>query len=299
MNNQTQLNFNLIQRACGQELSFRLQGALRNLDTSAVRIVNTGMVSSGKSSLYNLLTDHATTERFPTGAARTTTYADAYSYKNMEYIDTPGIDVQDADDEVAYRTVMESDIIIMVHNIKTGPLTRSETDWLARIASGIKDAEMRKRRLIFVCTWKDTREKEQGYEDILNEVKRMAIDAVGVEVPFFDVSIKKYLDGIEKEKDLLCEKSGIPELKAFIENYAEQYAVVKHSASLDTFEQVVAEVRSALEQMRSERKNAMKKSADNVRRKFNTQRKSWNGVFSYFKGRREAMEKLKSELNRM
>ena len=102
MNYKKELNFDLVKKYCGQEMSFRLQGALHNLDATTIKIVNTGMVSSGKSSLYNLLTDNAITERFPTGAARTTTNADAYSYKGLEYIDTPGIDVRDADDEIAY-----------------------------------------------------------------------------------------------------------------------------------------------------------------------------------------------------
>lgn len=296
MNYQKQLDFDLIKRYCGQELSFRLQGALHNMDAAKVKMVNTGMVSSGKSSLYNLLTDNATTERFPTGAARTTTNADVYSYKNIEYIDTPGIDVRDADDEIAYRTVMESDIIIMVHNIKTGPLTRSESDWLTRIANGMKDSEMRKHRIVFVCTWKDTREHDQGYEDILEEVRKMVFDAVGVEIPFFDVSIKKYLDGINKGKEALCEKSGITALKTFFENYAEQYVKIKNKFALDAFEQVASEVRSSLEHSRDDKKRLIKNKKTEIQQKFSSQRCSWRDVLAYFKSRRATLNELKQEL---
>lgn len=296
MNYKKELNFDLVKKYCGQEMSFRLQGALHNLDATTIKIVNTGMVSSGKSSLYNLLTDNAITERFPTGAARTTTNADAYSYKGLEYIDTPGIDVRDADDEIAYRTVMESDIILMVHNIKTGPLTRSESDWLVRIADGMKDSEMRKHRIIFVCTWKDTREQEQDYEDILEDVKRMVFDAIGVEIPFFDVSIKKYLDGVKKNKEALCEKSGITALKAFIEEYSAQYVEMKNKFALDAFEQVAGEVRSSLENSRNEGKRTIEKKKSDAQQKFSSQRSSWRGVFDYFKNRRETLANLKQEL---
>ena len=72
---------------------------------------------------------------------------------------------------------------------------------LTRIANGMTDCEMRKRRIIFVCTWKDTREHDEGYKDMLEEVKKMVFDAVGTDIPFFDVSIKKYLDGINKGKE--------------------------------------------------------------------------------------------------
>ena len=296
MDYQKQIDFDLIKKICGQETVFRLQGALRNLNADTVKIVNTGMVSSGKSSLYNLLTDNTTVERFPTGAARTTTDADTYCYKNMEYIDTPGIDVREADDEIAFRTVMESDIILMVHNIKTGPLTRSESDWLARIADGMKDVKMCRRRMIFVCTWKDTREHDQGYGEIISEVKKMVFDAVGTEIPFFDVSIKKYLDGVKKGKAVLCEKSGITELKTFVENFAAQYAEMKKEYALDAFEQTAAEVRSLLEcSCREKEKQITKKKLD-TKQRFTSLRSSWRNVFTYFRSRREILDKLKQEL---
>ena len=299
MTNQIMLDYDLINKYCGQNLSVRLRGALLNLDATTVKIVNTGMVSSGKSSLYNLLTDNVTEERFPTGAARTTVSADAYSYKNMEYIDTPGIDVRDADDEIAYRTIMESDIILVVHNIKTGPLTRSEYDWLTRIASGMNGEEMRSRRIIFVCTWKDTREHDPGYEDILGEVKNMVFNAVGVEIPFFDVSIKKYIDGINKEKPVLCDRSGIPALKAFIEDYAAQYAEMKRKYALESFEQVVDEVRSSLEHSRDEMTREVRMKKYYIEQRFDSQRSSWRDVFGYFKSRREMLAQLKRELRNL
>lgn len=296
MDYRKQLDFDLIKKICGQEMSFRLQGALQTLNTTTVKIVNTGMVSSGKSSLFNLLTDNATTERFPTGSARTTTNADACNYKNMEYIDTPGIDVRDTDDEIAFETVMASDIILMVHNIKTGPLTRSESDWLSRIVNVMSNSKMCKQRIIFVCTWKDTREHDQGYEEIIEEVKKMVFDAVGTEIPFFDVSIKKYLDGINKGKDLLCEKSGIIALKNFIENYAMEYAAVKNEFAFNALEDVAKQVRSSLEDSRNEGKYIIKKRQTEVQRKFSSQRSSWRGVFNYFKSRRETLATLKQEL---
>lgn len=291
------INFDLIKKRCGKEMSFRLQGALNNLKSTTVKVVNTGMVSSGKSSLYNLLTDNATTERFPTGAARTTVIADSYSYKNMEYIDTPGIDVRDADDDVAFRTIMESDIILIIHNIKTGPLTRSESDWISRIANDMKDHEMCKRRMIFVCTWKDTREKDEGYSEILEEVKKMVYDAVGTEIPFFDVSTKKYLDGIKKEKEVLCKNSGVPELKAFIEDFADKYTVAKKEYALEILKKVSVDVCGSLESRRTDNEKKISKQTSDVKQRFNSQRNSWSSVFDYFKSRRDSLSGLEQELS--
>lgn len=291
-----EIDFDLIKKFCGQEMSFRLQAALRNHNDDVVKIVNTGMVSSGKSSLYNLLTDNAIEERFPTGAARTTTNADAYQYKNMEYIDTPGIDVRDSDDEIAYKTVMGADIVLMIHNIKTGPLTRSESDWLSRIAQGMNGAEMCKRRIVFICTWKDTREKDEGYKEIIDDVKNMVFEAVGTEIQFFDVSIKKYLDGIQKNKEVLCQKSGVIDLKDFIENFARQYAQIKSELSLQALQQIAAEVRGKLDTARIESQKLIDKKVSSVNQRFNSKRNSWRDVFNYFKNRRNVLEALKQEL---
>ena len=76
---------------------------------------------------------------------------------------------------------------------------------------------LRKALLIFVCTWKDTVEKDDDYQDIIADVKNAVFDIVGTEIPFFEVSVKKYLDGKKKDKPVLVNKSGIAELKDYLE----------------------------------------------------------------------------------
>jgi len=281
---------------CGPDLTSRLQGARRNLNSTMVKIVNTGMVSSGKSSLYNILTDSMAEERFPTGAARTTTSADSYVYNSIEFIDTPGIDVRDADDDLSFQTVMQSDIILMVHNIKTGPLTRSESDWLQTISNSMNSPEMRQRRLIFVCTWKDTREQEEGYADILNEVRQMVSGIVGTEIPFFDVSVKKYVSGIQKGKNILCQKSGIPELSAFINEQGAKYASVKQTYAYDNFQKVSNEVKTMLFSARRDLSGQVMQKRSSIERNYRSRRNTWSNIFNIFKSYREAFEKAKDEL---
>lgn len=113
----------LIEKYCGTDYAERCKGILKRSQEKEVRIVNTGMVSSGKSSLFNTLTGNDVEEYFKTGAARTTKETDCFSCNNISYIDTPGIDVRDDDDNLAYQTVMEADIIMMIHNIRTGPFS--------------------------------------------------------------------------------------------------------------------------------------------------------------------------------
>lgn len=205
-------------------------------DNLAIKITNTGMVSSGKSSLFNVLIDESLNKEdtqqaneetkepfFKTGAARTTMSADKFLMEDVEYIDTPGIDVKEEDDKIAYETIMNSDIIMMIHNIKTGPLHRSEADWLKLIVDNIGDTQMVEKRLIFICSWNDTREKEDDYEELIADLKQLVFDICKVEIPFFRVSVKKYLAGKERNNEKLITGSHVLELKDYLADYAKGY----------------------------------------------------------------------------
>ena len=293
---QNQLDYDVIKKYCGQELSVRLQGAVNSQADSMVKIVNTGLYSAGKSSLYNVLTGNTKEERFPTGSAPTTACADICEYQGMLFVDTPGIEVRDTDDETAFQTIMEADIILIVHNIKRGPLERAEAEWVKRITDGMKDGDMRRRRMIFVCTWKDMREKEAGYGAFLEEVKRQVFDIAGTEIPFFTVSVRKYLAGIERDKPVLCEKSGIPELSDFLESSAAEYAEYKQQDSRATLQTAAEGVLKKLGEARNKRTVAVKKNRDALAQRFHLRRSSWNNVFGYFQERRRNLDRIKKDV---
>lgn len=299
MDNGNRIDYDLVKNYCGQDLSFKLQGALKSLKNTEIKIVNTGMVSSGKSSLYNVLTGHTEEEHFPTGAARTTTIADSFKYNDFIYVDTPGIDVKDIDDDIAFGTIMESDIVIFVHNIKMGPLTRAESDWIKKISEGMGNDDEKKRRLIFVCTWKDMREKEDGYESIFEEVCNMAYEAVGTEIKAIDVSVYKYQNGIKKNKQILCDNSGIPELKELIDMMAREYSNYKVIDSKEQYKRVAEEVERALIEKRIEKEKEVMKKNERATQKYNSVRKAWTGVFEYFSSLRKSYDVIQQELNRM
>lgn len=286
----------IIQKYCGQEYVQRYQSLLNRNSENYVRIVNTGMVSSGKSSLFNVLVDSLEEEHFPTGAARTTTIADYYDYKNISFIDTPGIDVRTEDDDLAFRTIMEADIILMIHNIRTGPINRSEAEWLERIVAGMNDIEMRKKRLIFICTWKDTREKDEDYQDILDNVKRNVFELVGTEIPFFDVSVKKYSIGAKAEKEVLKNNSGIPALRDYLTNYSADYLGLKYSMDQAELCQLVQEIEDILDNERVNRMKEITKIENKVKDKYVSRSNTWRQVFNYFSNQRNQLTSLENEL---
>lgn len=284
-----------IKKFCGEVYSKRLSVIQNRKSDNMVRIVNTGMVSSGKSSLYNMLIN-SSDEYFPTGAARTTMKADYFDYNYISYVDTPGIDVRSEDDALAFSTIIESDIILMIHNIRTGPLNRSEVEWLERITRSMNSVEMCRSRIVFVVSWKDTREKEGDYGELIGNIKRQVFDIIGGEIPFFDVSVKKYQQGMEKEKDVLMQNSGIPELKSFLEEYALSY--LKKKQELDAKEQyaLLKEIRGILQDTRVSKTREMQIRSDNVRSGYRSKMNAWKHVYDFFSSQRHKLTDLEREL---
>ena len=230
----TERDFSLLKKYCGNGIETRWRGILKRLNGGErIRVVNTGVVSSGKSSILNALTDHIDEERFPTGAARTTTIADEYEYgDNILFVDTPGIDVTAADDATAFDTVVTADVIMMVHNIRTGVLTRNELEWLERISAHMEPGAIRS-RFIFVCSWMDTRDREENCADLVQDLKESVQRSLGVEIPFFEVSAKRYLS----RKPALMKKSNIPELREMLSKRAEHFTPQTRQDLKDLYEQ--------------------------------------------------------------
>lgn len=295
MKNINQMDLNCVKKYCGQDTSFRLQSILNKLTDESIRIVNTGMVSSGKSSLYNILTENTEKEYFPTGAARTTTAADTLYYDGVEYVDTPGIDVKVEDDDIAFNALISSDIIIMVHNIKTGPLVRSEVEWLKRISDAMTTDDMKKNRIIFVCTWKDAREKEPTYPDIINVIKDMVFNTVGTEIAFFELSTKKYMDGIQKNKELLCSKSGVIEFKTFLTEFVTKYRQERKKYVLSEYFEMLSTIKEELEKVREQKQSEVSKKKVSIMLKFERERKLWSEAYEYLNQKRLELDMLKKK----
>lgn len=163
----------------------KISNKIDALKNKKVTITNTGVVSSGKSSLFNALLGIKKDDenRFSVGAARTTMSKDIEKYsENIELIDTPGIDVKEEDDEVALNAICASSIIVMVHNIKMGMLQNNEVEWLKKITINFNgDKNQLKDRFIFVNSWIDERMMENSYQSTIDETKRILFQTLGTE----------------------------------------------------------------------------------------------------------------------
>lgn len=84
-----------------------------------IKVVNTGIVSSGKSGLFNvLLGTNDETLRFKVSVARTASIQDVESLNDwIELADSLGIDVNEEDNQTTLDSVMKSYIIVIINCI--------------------------------------------------------------------------------------------------------------------------------------------------------------------------------------
>lgn len=289
----TQRELERISARTSRELAQRWRGMEKKIAAEgAVTIANTGLVNSGKSSLFNALLDRgAGKERFPVGAVRTTKRGDREHLLDwLDILDTPGIDATDEDDDAAYQTLMEADLIVATHNIKLGMLNKSEYEWLSHLSSKMGAEEVR-RRIIFVCTWIDERERDAAaYQSALQETERQVTQALGTAVPFWKVSAKRYVTAKQKGNAKLETASNIPQLKAFLMERAGKLRETAQEERRRQLQSLCQETRQALQQEQKSLHASVNSNQQKVRRRFATAYQVWDNIFGNFKSKRVTVE---------
>lgn len=283
----------------GRELAQRWSGMEQKLARSdIVTIANTGLVNSGKSSLFNaLLAGRFDEERFPVGAVRTTKHGDREHLSDwVDIVDTPGIDAADEDDKVAFETLMASDLIVATHNIKIGMLNKSEYDWLVRLAKDMASEDIQ-RRLIFVCTWIDERDRDaSSYQEVVNETKRQVFQALGTEVSFWELSAKRYTLARQKKSEAMEQASKIPGFKSFLLERAREVQKTMAAQRQADLEKLCKETCAALQQNRQDAQYSINEKSQKVRIQFEPAFRGWDTILKNFNSKRSNVQQKLSEL---
>lgn len=284
----------------GQDMAAKWEGVRQKINAQdIVTIANTGLFSSGKSMLFNALLDQTKEERFKVGAAPTTKKGDREKLNaQIEIVDTPGINANDSDDREAFHSLMEADIILMVHNIKTGMLDKCEYDWLKRIAGEMGKKELQK-RMLFVCTWVDEGGTKEDKEKKVHEIKRQLKELFSVDIDFWEASSKRYYTAKEKNKPALGNASNIPQLKEYLMEKAEKYAVIARELRKTEIQELCVRTRESLQKEKSDIGRQICEKKGKVDRKYNSKRSAWAKVLGNFKDYRatvwEKLRKVKKE----
>jgi len=299
-----QATINVIDNYISTDASTKIINKLGALENKNVTVTNTGVFSSGKSSLYNALLGIKDGEklRFDVGATRTTMVRDTVLYKNnIELVDTPGIDVEEKDDEVALNAICASSIIMMVHNIKMGMLQSNEVEWLKKILINFNgDKDQLKNRFIFVNTWIDARMMEKSYQSTVDETKRILFETLGTEVDVFNVSAKLYIQGISNNQQKFIDISNIPELMDAIDRKAKFYTDNYGLASVRRdISNLCTENGSNLGIVRATKCQEVSRLSSEESEKFKVKLNQWNTDFKRFTDLATRYNDVVSKLNNL
>lgn len=272
--------------------------AMENILSSKenIKIANTGLVSSGKSSIFNMLLDSIDEERFLTGAARKTIQSDEEILQdNIYLVDTPGINVRQEDDEKAFISVMSSDIIVFVHNVKLGVIQKQEYEWIERICKSMSSKEEIQKRLVIAISWIDERDDEQDYNEILDDIKKNILDITQTEVDFVLISAKRYLTGMKKSIDKLIEKSNIKLLKEILIEKSNSYISYKDEILQKEINNAVNKVELELLQKKNSLNIEINEITENIKEIFSSKLRLWMSKIGTLKSKKETYNNLKRE----
>lgn len=277
-----------VEKYISSDTAIKVVNKIDSLKNRNVTVTNTGVVSSGKSSLFNALLGIKMNDknRFSVGAARTTMSKDIEKYsENIVLVDTPGIDVKNEDDEVALNAICASSIIVMVHNIKMGMLQNNEVEWLKKIAINFNgNKKQLKDRFIFVNSWIDERMMESSYQSTVDETKRILFETLETEVEVYNVSAKLYIKGISENKQKFIDVSNILKLKEAItkkaEFFAKNYGV---SVIQNEVADLCGETSGKLRQIKVEKVKIKEEQSATEIEKFKAKKNQWNTDFKRFK----------------
>ncbi|MCE5989551.1 50S ribosome-binding GTPase [Pseudomonas sp. LM20] len=193
--------------------------AQQGLDKT-LHIAVCGLMNAGKSALLNALTGHLQEEFFETKAVRATKVVQALTHQGITYVDTPGIDVNNEDEEQAWRGLANADIILFAHNLRTGTLEAAEVEFLKALKRRRPDIES---CMLVVLT----------HSESATDQREARLEAIaGILAPLFQTprilvptSFSSYRKGVLEQKPALINHSGINDLHKHLKTWIERHPV--------------------------------------------------------------------------
>lgn len=90
-------------------------------------------------------------ENFPTGDIPTTKAVAQAEFNSAVYIDTPGLNAEEENDQETQKAYHSADFILFVSNAQNGGIDEAEASWL----SGLRErytADSLRQRMVYVLT---------------------------------------------------------------------------------------------------------------------------------------------------
>ncbi len=176
-----------------------------------------GLVNAGKSYLLNMLTENIEQEYFLTADQRETAVIKIYETASYIYLDTPGLDANDADTIEATKGVNQADIVLFIHQPQ-GELEKMEVEFLQTIKQSF--GHLAENNIIVVLSKAD-KESQEKLNQIEKKIQQQCLEHISFVPKIFQVSGIRFKTGTQQHKDGLIRNSHIESLKDHIKNVAE------------------------------------------------------------------------------
>lgn len=228
---------------CSRELRAKVQEVLENETNhhqSGKPVVAVfGMMNAGKSSLLNMLTEHISDDYFAIGDVRTTADNQKYEFGNYIYLDTPGLDANDADNVEATKGVAKADIVLFTHQ-PPGELDAAEVKALKTLKDSF--GEYANDNIIIVLTKIDKQEPEK-VEQIMKRISEQCQD-FDFMPKMISVSNTRYQKGIAENKRTLIKESRIIDLKEQIDAVNVNVTAIRQIRAINYLKDLKAELQT-------------------------------------------------------
>jgi len=245
-----------------------------------------GLYNHGKSTLLNALIKDFDLKTFKTADARETTSNKSIIYKNIKYVDTPGLNAQEKDDQKVMKAIQTSDITLFVHTLTAGELNKKEVEFLDAIKKNWKDSQELIERTLFVLTRTDKVTRHEDIANTENKVKEQIQTIFQSPAVIISTSSKDYIEGmlhdegelivesniqLLEEKISLLAKKSMQAIKAtkterFESKYWELYQ--KLDFKMESYESKIVQLREKQKKQRDSFQKAIESTEETLARKY-------------------------------
>ena len=272
---------------------FRQAVAAIDADAQRVNIINAGIMNHGKSSLFNSLLDKVV---FAEQDVRTTIAVQAEQWRDNVYlIDTPGLDAKSEDDIAAYEAYRRANVILFVHDLNTGELHREGIDGINRIKNIFAGGNFTE-HFCLVLTSIDAYDAED-----INVIRDKALADIKKHCGLSDfkvflVSNPRYRKGRDEQKNTLYKRSGVPELRDYLERNFDKWRAENQSVRNARIAREKDDFISRLRRERSDVQSRIQSKSERIRQR---QQNFLHKVETALSQRRDDESRYNSESRRL
>lgn len=231
-----------------------------------------GLMNAGKSFLLNMLTNHIQTECFRTNDIRETAELKECETEDFIFLDTPGLDANNADDLIALQGAAKADIVLFVHQPQ-GELEKIEIDFLRQLKDSF--GQYAEQNIILVLSKADV-ESAESIAAIEKRMLEQCRDDLGFTPRCYALSGSRFQAGVTQKQDGLIRASHLFDLAQHLDALNTDAYAVKRERQRVAIEEILAEFMQA--------EHALQEKQAQIHQQINSGFQPFNTIMTDFRG---------------